>query len=494
MEENKKAAADSKMSSGEDFKRRLKEIKTTRWVRFGIVAAIYIAWVVWMQSPIWLLGLILLFDIYITGYIPFTWWKHSKSKTVRWVMSWVDAIVYALILVYFVFSFVGQNYQIPSSSLEKTLLTGDYLWVNKVTYGPRVPMTPVHFPLVHNTLPLLNSKSYLDHPSAEYHRLKGLRNVESGDIVVFNFPAGDTVSTKLENSAEYYDLLVKRYGWKEVNTNKNMFGDIIYRPVDRRTNFVKRCVGLPGERLSIKGDTIYINGRRQPVPENAQFLYFALMSRPITEEQCHDLGIALADVRMVPSGTPDYEYTVAALPAGNKKADYLYQLPLTQKMIDTLTADGQLVSYLRWDGNAQEYYLFPEGVADIEQWTLSDYGGSDGLLIPSKGMTVKLTPRNWFIYQRCIRNYEGHSDATFRDGKVYIDGKPTDSYTFGMDYYFMMGDNRHMSQDSRFWGFVPEDHIVGTPMFVLVSFDPERSIFNGGIRWNRILRDANPDK
>jgi len=182
-----------KPSFADDFKRRLKDIKTTRWIRFGIVAAIYIAWVIWMQSPVWLLALILLFDIYITGYIPFTWWKHSKSKATRSVMSWVDAIVYALILVYFVFNFVGQNYQIPSSSLEKTLLTGDYLWVNKVTYGPRVPMTPVHFPLVHNTLPILNCDSYLDHPSVEYRRLKGLRSVESGDIVVFNFPAGDTV-------------------------------------------------------------------------------------------------------------------------------------------------------------------------------------------------------------------------------------------------------------------------------------------------------------
>lgn len=483
-----------KMSFADDFKRRVKENKTTRWIRFGVVAALYVGWVIWMQRPIWLLGLILLFDIYITGYIPFTWWKKSKSKTVRTVMSWVDAIVYALVLVYFVFSFVGQNYQIPSSSLEKTLLTGDYLWVNKVTYGPRVPMTPVHFPLVHNTLPILNCKSYLDHPSASYRRLKGLRNVESGDIVVFNFPAGDTVSTKLENSAEYYDLLVKRYGREELHTNKAMFGDIIYRPVDRRTNFVKRAVGLPGERLSIKGDTIYINGKKQAMPENAQFLYFALMSRPLTEEQCHELGIALADVQMVPQSLPEYKYMVEALPGANKNGSYLYQLPMTQAMIDRLSREGQLVNLLRWDGSAQEYYLFPPGIADVEHWTLADYGGEEGVLIPKKGMTIELTPRNWLTYQRCIRNYEGHSDAEFKNGKVYIGGKPADSYTFAMDYYFMMGDNRHMSQDSRFWGFVPEDHVVGTPVFVLVSFDPERSIFNGGLRWNRILRDANPDK
>ncbi|MDE6098083.1 MAG: signal peptidase I [Muribaculaceae bacterium] len=487
-------ANDGSRSERKSFKERLKETRTTRWIRFGVVAALYTGWVIWMQSPIWLLGLILLFDIYITGYIPFTWWKHSKSKTTRAVMSWVDAIVYALVLVYFVFNFVGQNYQIPSSSLEKTLLTGDYLWVNKVTYGPRVPMTPIHFPLVHNTLPVVNTKSYLDWPSAEYRRLKGLRNVESGDIVVFNFPAGDTVSTKLENSAEYYDLLVKHYGWKEVNTNKDMFGDIVYRPVDRRTNFVKRAVGLPGERIKIKGDTIYINGKKQAVPENAQFLYFALMNRPLDEEQCHELGIALADVQMIPSNRPEFQYTVDAMPGTDKNGSYLYQLPMTQQMIDRLRSERQLVSCLRWDGSAQEYYLFPSGIADAEQWTLADYGGVDGLLIPRKGMTIELTPRNWLIYQRCIRNYEGHPDAALKNGKVYIDGKPAETYTFAMDYYFMMGDNRHMSQDSRFWGFVPEDHVVGTPVFVLVSFDPERSIFNGGLRWNRILRDANPDK
>lgn len=255
----------NKPTFAEDFLRRIKETKTTRWIRFGIVSLIFLAWVVWMQT--WWLAIfeLLLFDIYITGYIPFTWWKKSKSATTRAVMSWVDAIVYALVLVYFVFAFVGQNYQIPSSSLEKTLLTGDYLWVNKMVYGPRVPMTPVHFPLVHNEL--FGFKSYLDKPSVSYKRLKGLRNVEEGDIVVFNFPAGDTVASKFENTPNYYDYLVQQHGWKAVNTNKEYFGDIIYRPVDRRQNFVKRCVGLPGDRIKIQGDTLFINGVAREFPK-----------------------------------------------------------------------------------------------------------------------------------------------------------------------------------------------------------------------------------
>mgnify|MGYP002533448646 CR=1 FL=1 len=249
---------ESKRSFAEDFKARVRNNKTSRWIRFGIVSLIFFLWVIWLGT--WWVALFwfLLFDIYITGYIPFTWWKKSKSAAVRGVMGWVDAIVYALILVYFVFTYVGQNYQIPSSSLEKSLLIGDYLWVNKMAYGPRVPNTPVHFPLVQNTFPIINTKSYLETPQWKYHRLAGLGNVERGDIVVFNFPAGDTVAVKVQNP-DYYTL-VKLYGREALRANPETFGEIIYRPVDRRENYVKRAIGLPGERLKITDGVVYING------------------------------------------------------------------------------------------------------------------------------------------------------------------------------------------------------------------------------------------
>lgn len=189
-----------------DIKQRIAAVKPSRWVRFGIVSLLFFIWVAWLSNwwvAIWWL---LLADIYITGYIPFSWWKNSKSKTTRTVMSWVDAIVYALIMVYFVFAFIGQNYQIPSSSLEKTLLTGDYLWVNKMAYGPRVPMTPLHFPLVQNTMPVIGTKSYFERPQWKYHRLKGMGSVELGDIVVFNFPAGDSVAEKAQNPDIYSQI------------------------------------------------------------------------------------------------------------------------------------------------------------------------------------------------------------------------------------------------------------------------------------------------
>ena len=489
---------DTKPGFAEDFRRRIKEIKTTRWIRFGLVTLIFLLWVLWMRT--WWLAVfeLLLFDIYITGYIPFTWWKKSESKVTRSIMSWVDAIVYALVLVYFVFAFIGQNYQIPSSSLEKTLLTGDYLWVNKFVYGPRVPMTPVHFPLVHNSF--MGHKSYLDKPSVSYRRLKGLRNVEEGDIVVFNFPAGDTVATRFEDTPQYYDLLVQQYGREAVHSDKARFGDIIYRPVDRRQNFVKRVVALPGQRLKIVGDTLYIDGEARPFPEHVQFNYLFATFSPLTDDDIRGLGISQSDLSMFEPGSVSRANIQPFL--GNAPASApAYLAPLTSAMLDRLGKEGRLLGYAKFNSVAPYFYgdainsmVFPFG--EDGDWTLSDYGGPDGLLIPAKGTTIALTPENWTIYQRCIRNYEGHSDAYFdkATGKVLLDGKPADSYTFGMDYYWMMGDNRDNSQDSRFWGFVPEDHIIGTPMIVLASFDRERGLFDGKIRFNRILRTPNPDK
>ncbi|MBQ9077212.1 MAG: signal peptidase I [Muribaculaceae bacterium] len=459
------------VSSKDDFLRRINEIKTTRWIRFGIVAAIFLAWVAWLGNWWVSLFIFLLFDVYITGYIPFSWWKKSKNKAVKSVMSWVDAIVYALILVYFVFSFVGQNYQIPSSSLEKTLLTGDYLWVNKMAYGPRVPMTPIHFPLVQNTFPIINTKSYLDSPQWEYHRLKGFGEVESGDIVVFNFPAGDTVALKVQNP-DYYTL-VKQFGRDAVHYNKDTFGDIIYRPVDRRENYVKRAVGLPGETLEIKDGEISINGKVQKQPENVQFNYFFQMKngRNLSEEEWEELGISIED-RHVSYNNPSIFYA-----------------PLTPRMTDMLRSNADIALLERYRPEADEY-LYPFDKSLEWNWSMDNYGP---IWIPEKGSTIELNDSTWSLYGRCIRNYE-FNDAELRGNTVYINGEPRKDYTFKMDYYFMMGDNRHNSLDSRFWGFVPEDHVVGKPMFVLISFDKDKSLFNGGVRWNRIFKDANPDK
>lgn len=473
------------------FKSRIQEIKKTRWIRFGIVALLYTLWVFWMQNFWLLLGLVLLFDIYITGYIPFTWWKKSENKSVRSVMSWVDAIVYALIIVYFVFGFLGQNYQIPSSSLEKTLLTGDYLFVNKTVYGPRVPMTPVNFPLVHNELPFGLGKSYLEKPAVKYHRLKGLRNVESGDIVVFNFPAGDTVMSKVSNP-DYYSL-VKQFGRDAVLGNSEVFGKQVYRPVDRRENYVKRCVGLPGQKLQIVDGQIVIDGKPQQQPDQVQFNYVVQTKRfPLTEDVWNNLGVAKDDIHL--------DNSIAQYPEQARQSGFLvnednsvppvYIVPLTADMISTLRSRPDIAVIERFP-SVPDGSLFPEGIS--ETWTVDNYGGEQGLLIPAKGMTLPINKDNWSTYERAIRVYEDNPTARLVDGTLYIDGKPQKDYTFKMDYYFMMGDNRHNSLDSRYWGFVPEDHVIGTPWRVLISFDKDKP-FIKSIRWNRILKDANPDK
>lgn len=478
----------------EDFLRRVSENRPTRWVRFGVVMLLYVLWVAWMGNWWLLLGGILLFDIYITGYIPFTWWKKSKNKTVKSVMSWVDAIIYALVLVYFVFAFLGQNYQIPSSSLEKTLLTGDYLFVNKTVYGPRVPMTPVYFPLVHNEMPFGLGKSYLDHPSVSYKRLKGQRDIEWGDIVVFNFPAGDTVMSKVTNP-DYYSL-VSMHGRNRVLGDKATFGEQIYRPVDRRENYVKRCVGLPGQRIRIADGIIYIDGEAMPTPADAQFNYFYQVNgAPLTDEEFDALGIAVDDRHAIDVSPADIPGLISLgfKVNDNGSVPRVYISPLTDTMVREMEQSGRFAKLMKDEPQPETILsLFPEGVS--ADWTRADYGGESGLWIPKKGTALKMDQAAWNIYGRCIRVYEDNPTAEFRDGKLYIDGKPRDYYTFKMDYYFMMGDNRDNSLDSRYWGFVPEDHIVGTPWRVLISFDKDKGIFDGGIRWNRVFRDANPDK
>lgn len=464
------------------FKERLANVKTTRWIRFGIVSLIFFLWVIWMGNPWLLLIWLLLADIYITAYIPWGWWK-NKSGTTRTVMSWVDAIIYALILVYIIFAFVGQNYKIPSSSLEKSLLVGDYLWVNKALYGPRVPQTPLHFPLAQHTLPIVNSKSYIDNPQLDYHRLPGLRSISRGDIVVFNYPQGDTVALKIQNP-DYYQISyeLRKNGIENprayMEANPQQFGEIVWRPVDRRENYVKRAIGLPGERLLIRNDSVFINGKPIAEPEHVQFNYLIPVSRPITAQRWMELGVRKDDFGMEPYPDP-------------ATGIYYYDVPLTYAMKAEVEKWPEIAGELVRESKSGIYDLsgmFPLG--NNYGWTRPDMGE---FWIPQRGVTLHLTPENLPIYERAIRVHEGNDLKVTADGKIFINGKETEYYTFKLDYYWMMGDNRDRSADSRYWGFVPEDHIVGTPMLILVSFDDDRSLFDGKIRWNRIFRNPNPE-
>ena len=435
-----------------------------------------------MGNP-WLLFLwLLLIDIYITGFIPWTWWKKTKGPT-RVVMSWVDAIIYALILVYFIFAFIGQNYMIPSSSLEKSLLVGDYLWVNKALYGPRVPQTPLHFPLEQHTLPIINTKSYIENPQLPYHRLPGIRNIRRGDIVVFNYPQGDTVATKITNPDYYqisYDL--KNNGIADpkayIEANPEIFGEVVYRPVDRRENYVKRAIGLPGDFLKIANDTVFINGNPILQPDNVQFNYIIPVKTPVSPTRWEELGVSKDD------------YSAGAT-LDNVTGLYYYNMPLTYEMKSKVEAWPEIAGPVLTEAQSGMFDL-SSGIFPLNNtygWTRDNMGE---FWIPERGATLHLTLDNLPVYERAIRVYEGN-DLKVKDGKIYINGEPTDYYTFKYDYYWMMGDNRDRSADSRYWGFVPEDHIVGTPMFVFASLDKDKGLFNGKIRWERIFMPANKD-
>lgn len=395
-------------------------------------------------------------------------------------MSWIDAIVFALIAVYFINTYLFQNYKIPTSSLEKSLLVGDYLLVDKVTYGPRVPMTPLSFPLAQHTLPIFNCKSYLETPSWDYRRLAGLDTIKALDIVVFNFPAGDTVAMKMQ-MPDYYTLC-EYYGRDNVWKNTEVFGEIDVRPVDRRENYVKRCVGLPGDSLQIIDGQIYINGLIQKNPANLQKNYLVMTDgRKLSEEQFKRLGVSVDDRNLINSWRngdiilQNLQYPVNE----NNSYNPVYYLPLTVQSLNMIGNFPNVLEVIE-DPDLFAHQVYPKAYT---HWTRDDYGP---IYIPRKGATVQVNLENYPLYERLIRTYEGN-DLQVKDSTIYINGQVATEYTFKMNYYWMMGDNRHNSEDSRFWGYVPEDHIVGKPLFVWLSLDKDKSGFNA-IRWNRFFK------
>ena len=466
------------------------EASRKQWIRFGVVLALYLLFIIWLKSWLGIVVIPFIFDAYITKKIPWTWWKKSKNKTVLTVMGWVDAIVFALVAVYFVNLYFFQNYVIPSSSLEKSLLVGDYLFVSKMSYGARVPQTPLHMPLTQHTMPIFNCKSYLEWVKWDYKRVDGLGKVQLNDIVVFNFPAGDSVATALQAediyrlsyqagkelskpidmsglSQEDQRLVFDYYyqvGRKYINDNPQSFGEIVVRPVDRRENYVKRCVGLPGQTLQIKNRVIYLDGKANKEPDNVQYRYFVHTKGMLPDDLCHELGISKEDL------------------AGYYTDESVYNMPLTAKAKDALLARKDIVTAIENTPDDDAGGLYP--LNKLTGWTVDNYGP---IWIPKKGETIELSLDNLPLYERPIHAYEGNA-LEVKDGKIFINGEETTHYTFKMDYYWMMGDNRHNSADSRFWGFVPEDHIGGKPIFIWLSLDQDRGWFDGKIRWNRLFK------
>ena len=533
-------------------------------IKGGVIIALYLLFLIWVKSWMGLILLPLIIDIYFTRFIPWGFWKKYSNPIAKTLFSWLDAIIFALIAVYFVNIFIFQNYQIPTSSLEKSLLVGDHLFVSKLSYGPRIPNTPLALPITHNSLPGDRGKSYLETPHWDYKRVKGLGQIHRNDIVVFNYPAGDTVALAAQNW-DFYKLAYeigynttqriplldsltvaeqREYFSKIYSEGKNIlaslpeyYGEIINRPVDRRDNYVKRCLGLPGDTLQIKNSLVYINGTLNPNAPDVQYNYYIQTTGPrIPEKVFKELGINIADrslfrrdVRVEDRtinnqiifhqegvNDTDLEEIKTKYMSSNKysifitnaaEAEFLskagfesegfraqnkfiYILPLTKAMYNILSNNKALVSHIIQepstdkisDSEYQKLLIYP--LNGYTKWDKNNYGP---IWIPKKGETINLSLSNLPIYERCISTYEKNK-LEIVDNTIFINGKEATQYTFKMDYYWMMGDNRDASLDSRYWGFVPEDHIVGKPLFIWLSLEKDNDWFDGHIRWNRFFK------
>jgi len=442
----------------------LKEIIRNKWVKFSFWALLYVLWVIWLGNYWWLLGLIIIFDLFITKKVKWLFWKKDYKEGEKhnvW-LDWLDAIIFAVIVVTFINIFFFQAFKIPSSSMESSLYTGDHLFVSKLAYGPRVPETPLTIPFTHNVA--FGRESYSTLIQNDYRRLKGFGHVERGDYVVFGFPHGDTVLTKAP--AEDYYTWVRTSG-RDYTISR--LGPVIVRPTDKKDHYVKRCVALPGDTLSVKDGLVYIDGVQQEVYPGIQLTY-----RVTTDG--HKINPKIIDNLSLNIGELFYDSRIPGYPA----------MPLTAQMLEKVKALSNVVEVVPnidvWPSTMDSYLMiFP--FTENTHWTRDFFGP---LWIPEKGATVTLDAESLPFYERIIRDYE-HNDLSVSNDKIYINGEEAKEYTFKQDYYFMMGDNRHNSLDSRYWGFVPEDHIVGKPSVIWLSTDRDRK-FPNNIRWKRFLK------
>lgn len=451
---------------------------SNKYFKFGVAVTLYILWVIWVKNAWLLIGVPIIFDIYITKKVNWTPWKKREGKNST-VVEWIDALIFAVVAVTLINIFLFQNYKIPTGSMEKTLLIGDHLYVSKLKYGPKIPNTPLSFPFTQNTMPLTTStKSYLEWISWPYKRLAGFHTVKNNDIVVFNFPEGDTVATESPEQS-YYAHIREQAKWFRENDKSekkteeqyramarqalNQQWHIVARPVDRRDNYIKRCVAIAGDTLQIINGQIFINGKPQKKIGNIQYAY------DVKTDGSRINPLLLQKMGIYKDECFNYDQNS-------------YIIYLTQKNYEKLKATPGIVSINDRFAPKGEYHdaIFPH--KSTYPWNQDNFGP---LVMPKKGMTVKIDTSNICLYDRIISPYEGNS-LQINGSTILINGKPATSYTFKMDYFFMIGDNRHNSADSRFWGFVPEDHIVGAPKMVWLSLDKEKS-FPANIRWSRMF-------
>src|SRR5450432_779199 len=389
--------------------------------------------------------------------------KNYKKGAIR---EWIDAAAFAIVAATLIRTFVFEAYTIPTPSMEKTLLVNDFLFVSKFSYGPRIPNTPIAMPFVHHTMPVFDIKSYLESIYIPYTRWFP-SPVKRNDVVVFNFPAGDTVINKegYQSEQPYYDVARMLGGSGGIDAGRQMILNdpdqypLIVRPVDKQENYIKRCVGVAGDTLQIINQIVYINGKPTPLPDYSETNYIVTtggqqLDETVMKEE-YDIDINNGE-----------EFQQTGVP--NR-----YAMLLTAIARDKMVKSGLAKNIVPYIDSSREVYPY-----DLHyNWTKDNYGP---FWIPKKGAKLTLNAVNYPFYERAIRDYEKNK-LEMREGKFFINDKESADYTFKMDYYWMMGDNRHQSQDSRYWGFVPEDHVVGEASIIWMSW-------NKGIRWSRLFK------
>lgn len=372
--------------------------------------------------------------------IPFFNKKNKKpAKPKSKTREWIDAIVFAVIAATLIRWATLEAFVIPTPSMEGTLLVGDYLFVSKLHYGPRTPKTPLQLPLTHRRFYMTEDvPAYLDWIQLPQFRLPGFSEVKRNDAVVFNYP------------------------------------EELQYPLDLREYYIKRCVGIPGDKIQIKNAVLYVNDEKGFVPEDVQYSYFIKTDQTIRDRVFEDYNIWDKIYE------PGYGYRVHAAPEDIEK---MKELPFVEEIVFSYTVkNGEIVST---DSTIEEASTFPK--TPETSWNKDFYGP---IVVPKEGETITINHANLLLYGDVLRYYEHLDDVKIKDDQLFIDGVQVQEYTFSQNYYFMMGDNRHNSWDSRYWGFVPEDHVVGKALFIWMSMDPNKSFFNK-IRWERLFNGIN---
>ncbi len=430
-------------------------------------------------------------DLFIASVIPFLYIPYlgfdnkikltgiadMKGKEHPFIKNWIDPLIFAVVAASVIRTFFLEAFTIPTSSLEKSLMVGDFLFVSKFSYGAKVPQTPLAFPFAHHTMPFTTgTKSYLEWIKLPYWRLPGLGKPKNNDIVVFNYPDGDTVAVGAQTSS-YYQL-ERTYGYAnmhdpdfapEANGSKPV-GKIIARPADKREFYVKRCVAIAGDKFEVRNGEIIINDKQVVMPKHAQHFYFVKTIGPVfgSFDGGYSPNIALLDKLDI--------YIGEAYPRGIKGDTLEYALNMPENIVERVKNIPGVIGVEKMIYPAGQYdpSIFPHNPRYA--WNNDNFGP---LTLPKEGATITVDTSNICLYDRVIGVYDGNK-LEIKNGKIFINDVATDKYTFKQDYYFMMGDNRHNSADSRSWGMVPFDHVVGKPLFIWFSMkDPEKNPISG---------------